>query len=263
MKHPDIIYYKDEINDEFAGDNLVPRKIDETYWYGDNSLYFKLMRLFWYRIFAHPLAIAFLLFKYHHKIVNRKVLKPYKKQPIFVFANHTNNISDALIPTLVSFPHSTYIVVNANNVSIPGLRRITHFLGALPLPDNMAATKNFMNTLKLRVSEGASIMIYPEAHIWPFYTKIRPFADSSFRYPIQYGCPVFCFTNTYQKRRFSKTPRIVTYVDGPFFPNENLDRKEKQADLRNRVYEAMCERSKMNNVELIKYVKATDNDKEN
>ena len=106
-------------------------------------------------------------------------------------------------------------------------------------------------------------MIYPEAHIWPFYTKIRPFADSSFRYPIQYGCPVFCFTNTYQKRRFSKTPRIVTYVDGPFFPNENLDRKEKQADLRNRVYEAMCERSKMNNVELIKYVKATDNDKEN
>ena len=263
MKHPSTIYYKDELNDEFAGDNLVPRKIDETYFYGDNSLYFKFMRLFWYRIFAHPPAIAFLLLKYHHKIVNRKVMKPYKKQSIFVFANHTNNICDALIPSMVSFPHSTYIVVNANNVSIPGLRRITHFLGALPLPDNMAATKNFMNTLKLRVSEGASIMIYPEAHIWPFYTKIRPFSDSSFRYPIQYGCPVFCFTNTYQKRRFSKTPRIVTYIDGPFFPDENLERKERQADLRNRVYEAMCERSKMNNVELIKYVKATEDNKEN
>ena len=63
MKHPDIIYYKDEINDEFAGDNLVPRKIDETYWYGDNSIYFKFMRLFWYTIFEDLLAIAFLIIK--------------------------------------------------------------------------------------------------------------------------------------------------------------------------------------------------------
>ena len=68
-----------------------------------------------------------------------------------------------------------------------------------------------------------------------------------------------CFTNTYQKRKFSKTPRIVTYVDGPFFPDESLDRKEKQADLRNRVYKAMCERSKMNTVELIKYIKVEEN----
>ena len=42
MKHPSTIYYKDELNDEFAGDNLVPRKIDETYWYGDNSLYLQI-----------------------------------------------------------------------------------------------------------------------------------------------------------------------------------------------------------------------------
>jgi hypothetical protein len=258
MKHPSTIYYKDELNDEFAGDNLVPRKIDETYWYGDNSLYFKFMRLFWYRIFAHPPAIAFLLLKYHHKIVNHKVMKPYKKQSIFVFANHTNNIADALIPTFVSFPHSTYVVVNANNVSMPVLGKITPYLGALPLPDNLAATRNFMDTLKLRVSEKASIMIYPEAHIWPFYTGIRPFSDMSFRYPLTYDCAVFCFTNTYQKRAFSKTPKIVTYVDGPFFADETLDKKARQQKLRNQVYEKMCERSKMNNIELIKYIKQED-----
>lgn len=250
-----VIYYQDEKNDEFAGDSLVPRKIDESYKYGDNSIFFKIMRFFWYRIVAHPIAIAFILLKYHLKIVNRKVLKPYKKQPIFLFANHTNNLADPIIPSLVGFPHSTYIVVNANNVSIPVLKRIIHFLGALPLPDNMAATKNFMNTLKLRISEGASIMIYPEAHIWPFYTKIRPFSDGSFRYPIQYDCPVFCFTNTYQKRRFSKKPRIVSYVDGPFFPDESLERKEKQSNLRDQVYNKMVERSANNNVEVIKYIR--------
>ncbi|MCR4579671.1 MAG: 1-acyl-sn-glycerol-3-phosphate acyltransferase [Treponema sp.] len=250
-----VIYYKDELNDEFAGDSIKARPIDTAYWYGDSSFYFKLMRLFWYRIIAFPLATAFMKLKYHHKIENRSVIYPYKKESVFIYANHTNNIADALIPSLVSFPHSTYVVVNANNVSMPLLGKITPYLGALPLPDNMTASKNFMNTIKLRVSESSSIMIYPEAHIWPFYTKIRPFTDLSFRYPIQYKCPTFCFTNTYQKRPFSNKPKIVTYVDGPFFPDEKLDRKERQADLRNRVYEKMQERSKNNNIELIKYIK--------
>lgn len=255
MKNERIIYYKDELNDEFAGDSIQPRIIDENYWYGDSSFFFKAMRFFWYRIFAIPLALAFLKIKYHHKIVNRAAIKAYKKKAVFVFANHTNNIADALIPTFVSFPHSTYVVVNPNNVSMPILGKITPYLGALPLPDNMAATKNFLNTLKLRINQKSSIMIYPEAHIWPFYTKIRPFTNAAFRYPIQYGCATFCFTNTYQKRRFSKTPKIVTYVDGPFFADETLDKKEKQQNLRNQVYEKMCERSSMNNVELIKYIK--------
>ncbi len=253
-----VIYYKDELNDEFAGDSIKARPIDEAYWYGDSSLFFKVMRLFWYRIFAFPLAVFYMKVKYHHKIVNRSLIYPYKNKSIFVYANHTNNIADALIPSLVSFPHSTYVVVNANNVSMPLLGKITPYLGALPLPDNLAATKNFMNTIKLRVGQNSSIMIYPEAHIWPFYTKIRPFTDLSFRYPIQHECPTFCFTNTYQKRPFSKTPKIVTYIDGPFFPDENLGRKEKQADLRNKVYEKMTERSLNNNVELIKYIKADE-----
>ncbi|SFI51072.1 hypothetical protein SAMN04487775_102116 [Treponema bryantii] len=258
MKNQRIIYYKDELNDEFAGDSIQPRKIDESYWYGDNSFFFRSMRFFWYRIIALPVALAFLKIKYNHKIINRQVLKDFKKKPIFVFANHTNNIADALIPTFVSFPHSTYVVVNPNNVSMPVLGKITPYLGALPLPDNMAATKNFLNTLKLRINQECSIMIYPEAHIWPFYTKIRPFPDSSFRYPVQNGCATFCFTNTYQKRRFSKNPKIVTYVDGPFFADETLDKKSRQQKLRNQVYEKMCERSKMNNIELIKYIKQED-----
>ena len=258
MKHPDTIYYTDELNDEFAGDTIKAKPIDENYFYGDNSFSFMAKRFFWYRIIGLPSLFLFLKLKYHHKIVNRGVFKPYKNKPVFIYANHTNNIADAFIPSLVGFPHSIYIIVHANNVSMPGLGKINPYLGALPLPDNLAATKNFMNAIKLRVSQKAAIMIYPEAHIWPFYSKIRPFIDLSFRYPVQYDCPVFCFTNTYQKRRFSKNPKIVTYVDGPFFCEPALNRKENQAALRNAVYEKMCERSKMNNIEIIKYIKKTN-----
>ena len=110
----------------------------------------------------------------------------------------------------------------------------------------------------MRVSSHCAICIYPEAHIWPFYTKIRPFADTSFKYPLQYKTPVFCFTNVYQKRRFSKNPRMVTYVDGPFFADENLPPKERRKVLRDAVYQKMCERAALNTVELIQYVKKDD-----
>ncbi len=247
------IYYTDELNDEFAGDNIKPRLIDENYFYGDDSKWWMFKSWFWYRIIAHPIAIAYLKINFHHKIVNRKLLKEAQKNCFFIYANHTNNGADALIPTFVSFPKKTYVIVNPNNVSMPVLGKITPYLGAIPLPANMAATKNFMSVLKTRVEQKASIMIYPEAHIWPYYTKIRPFTDMSFRYPIQYDVPVFCFTNTYQKRKLGNKPKIVTYVDGPFYPNKELNSKDQRKDLRDRVYNTMVERSKLNNIELIHY----------
>lgn len=251
-----VIYYSDELNEEFSPMKIAGRKIDENYSYGTNGIVWNVIHFIIYRVIALPIAAVFLKLKYHHKIVNKESLKKVsRKQGIFTFANHTNPVADALIPTFVNFPRQVFVVVHPNNVSIPFLGNITHFLGALPLPDTMGATKNFMNILKNRISEHKTIHIYPEAHIWPFYTKIRPFADASFKFPIQYDAPVYCFTNTYQKRKNSKTPNIVTYIDGPFFPDKTLSSKEQRKELRDRVYEAMCERAKNNNVEIIKYIK--------
>lgn len=98
-------------------------------------------------------------------------------------------------------------------------------------------------------------MIYPEAHIWPYYTKIRPFVDTSFHYPIKYGVPAFCFTNTYQKRKGSQKPNMVTYIDGPFFPDASLPVREQKKELRDRIYQTMCERAKNSNAVTIQYIK--------
>lgn len=255
QKEQKIIYYEDELNDEFAGDNIIPRKIDENYNYGDNSFWWKLKSFFWYRIIAHPIAFFFLYFYYHLKFVNKAVLKPYKYSAKILYGNHTNNLADALIPTFLQDPNKNFVIVNPNNVSMPILGKITPYLGAIPLPDTISATKNFIKIIEMRIHSKNTITIYPEAHIWPFYTKIRPFTDLSFRYPVSYKVPVFCFTNTYQKRKFSKTPKIVTYIDGPFFADENLSPKERRKKLRDEVFEKMVERSKNNNVEIIKYIK--------
>jgi len=63
-------------------------------------------------------------------------------------------------------------------------------------------------------------------------------------------------TNTYQKcGKNQDRIQIVTYIDGPFFANEDLNKKEQQKELRDRVYNCMVERSKNSNVEFIKYIK--------
>ena len=55
--------------------------------------------------------------------------------------------------------------------------------------------------------------------------------------------------------KVGKKVKIVAYIDGPFFPDEGLNAKEKQENLRNKIYDCMVERSKNSNIEVIKYVK--------
>ena len=115
--------------------------------------------------------------------------------------------------------------------------------------------ENFINAIKNKIDKNNVITIYPEAHIWPYYTKIRPFSNVSFKYPVEYNTPVFCLTNTYVKSKNSKKPKIITYIDGPFFKDGSLNKKMQKQKLRDTVYECMLKRSKNSNFEYIKYIK--------
>lgn len=249
-----IIYFKNELEDEFSTAQITPKVIDEHYNY-EGGPFFALGKLFFYEIIAKPIAFCFMKLKFGHKVVNRHLLKEAKKEGYFLYGNHTNDIADALIPSLSCFPKDVAVIVHPNNVSMPFLGKITPFLGALPLPDDAKAARNFNKAIRHKIEKKYCVTIYPEAHIWPYYTKIRPFKDTSFGYPLKMNTKVFCFTNTYQKRRFRKTPRIVTYIDGPFNVDQSLSLKDQKASLRNQVYEAMCKAAKNSNVEMIQYIK--------
>lgn len=250
-----VIYYSDELHDEFSLAQIDPKRIDGNYRYCYDSLFKKFTHFFWYRMVATPIAYLYTKIVFHHKIVGKGVLKEYKDTGYFMYGNHTHDIGDAFIPSMLNFPKDDYVIVHPNNVSMPILGRITPSLGALPLPDDRTAYRNFMAAIEKRISQKHSVVIYPEAHIWPFYTKIRPFPDTSFHYPIKCGVPTFCFTNTYQKRKWSKKPKMVTYIDGPFYPDKALPAKEQKQQLRNQVYDCMCERAKNSTVTRIQYIK--------
>lgn len=255
MKQGDIVYYADELCDEIIDFKIKPIKIDEHYKYIHTNPFHRFWSFFTYRILATPIvSIYFKMFK-RVKYENTKILKQYKTQGYFIYGNHTNQFSDGFSPTIICFPKKPHIIVNPDNVSIPFWGRFTRNWGALPLPDTINATKNFNKAIEYTLQKNNPILIYPEAHLWPYYTKIRPFDSKSFRYPVIYDRPVFIFTTTYHKRKHSKKPKIIIYVDGPFYPDQSLDKKTAMQKLRDQVYEKMSKRAMLSDYEYVKYIK--------
>ena len=254
MEEKKIIYYTDELNEEFSSAQIEPRIIDENYKYIHKNPIWNVVAYLVQNILSMPIKVLYAKMKFKIKYEGKEKLKKYKNRGYFIYVNHTQAFADTFIPSIANFPKRNFFIVNPENVSMKFLRTIVEMLGAIPIPSNKKAMKNFIEAIEKRINSKYSITIYPEAHIWPYYTKIRPFKAVSFKYPIQLSAPSFCMTNTYQKYGKDKI-KIVTYIDGPFFPNMELSLKEQQQDLRNQIYNKMVERSTNSNIEYIKYVK--------
>lgn len=247
-----IIYYEDEQKDDFSGVRRKTIRVDKNYKY-QKSLLWKVGSFILYRCIMTPIAYFYMKLKFNFKIINKSVLKKHRKSCYFLYANHTQIPGDGYMPSVLCFPKKVKVLVHADNVSLKGTKNFMEMIGAVPIPNHFSGMPAFKNILHQYVEQKNVIMIYPEAHIWPYYTKIRPFGSVSFTYPYLENKPVYCFTVTYQKG-FIRT-NIKAYVDGPFYPNLSLPKKEAIEELRNIVYETMNKRSKYSSYEKIKYIK--------
>lgn len=250
-----VIYYEDELNDEFSEAKIVPRIIDENYPYKHKNIFWKISAFLVQNVISVPVKFIYAKLKFRIRYVGKEKLKPYRKQGYFVYGNHTQEFADTFIITNCVFPKRNFLIVNPENVSMKGIGNFVQMFGAIPIPNKRSGMKKFLEAVEEKIKKGYSVTIFPEAHIWPYYTKIRPFKNVSFRYPVELNVPVFCITNTYQKRGNGKV-KITTYIDGPFFPDSNLENiQDKKQNLRDQVYNTMVERSKESNLEYVKYIK--------
>lgn len=258
MKERDrrVIYYTDERNEEFSRAQITPRVIDGNYRYFHGRVW-DLCSLSVQNLFSMPIKVLYQKIKFHLRYIGRDKLRECNNRGYFIYGNHTQPFADTFIPSVANYPHRNFFIVNPENVSMPGLRVLTEMLGAIPIPCDYTGMKHFRMALEEKIRRKASITIYPEAHIWPYYTGIRPFSAVSFRYPVELNCPVYALTNTYHRRK-GKAGRvnIVTYIDGPFFPDESLSPRERRQELRDRVYRCMVERSGESDYEFIRYRRA-------
>lgn len=187
----------------------------------------------------------------HMRVKGNKNLKDIKGG-CFIYGNHTQPVGDVFIPALCVLPKRIYTVVSPANYGIPIIKKILPFLGALPIVSSLHGAKQLNKAIEYRVNNGHPIVIYPEAHVWEYYTGVRPFSDTSLKFPVKFNKPAFAMTVTYKKSRIFKRPIMEVFLDGPFYSCGNTI-KEKTADLHQKIYNTMKNRSYNSNYNYIEY----------
>ena len=249
MKINKVYYFENELTDDFSGFNQNTKVVDKDYIYIHKNIFYKLFNFISYKV-MRVVARIYLKLKFKYKVYNKELLKG--KKSYFLYGNHTHVPGDAYIPNMIVNKVKPYFIVDADNVSTKGTQLFMESVGAMPIPNRINGMRNFKNVLKERI-KNHPVVIYPEAHIWPFYTKIRNYTDVSFRYPITYDVPVYTFTVTYHKYKRRNFPVIKVFLDGPFTYDKELSRKEAQKKLRDEVHNCMVERSKLNSYKFVHY----------
>lgn len=248
------IYYYKTYQDDFVQSQDQDYKIPEDYKWTSDNLVYKIFSSVMYLI-AYIIGYIYCRFFLHIKIKNANILKKYKNDGFFLYGNHTQPVGDVFTPAHVCKTKRIYVIANSCNLKVKVIGSLLPILGIIPIPDTASQMKDFLATVKKRINENKCIVIYPEAHVWPYYTEIRKFPTTSFKFPVENKAISFCMTSTYQKRRFGKKPKIIVYIDGPFFINEKLSKKENQNKLCDEIYECMKKRSENSTYKYIEYRK--------
>lgn len=239
-KKQKTFYYRDPVNDDFANAKLEPEDLPEDYKYVNKHKWFWPINQCIRAIFFFPILRLVCLFAGNAKIINhRQVKKAVKGKGYFLYANHTSEMDPVNHAVLVNPVAFTTIIASTETFSLKGLAGFIHFLGAIPVPSSPTMYRNFHDALKFHIEMKHKVLIYPEAHIWPYYTGIRPFKSVSFRYPVEFDAPIVVATTTYKKRKWCKIPKTIITLSGPIYPNKDLKFKDRIQDLRDRTYQEM------------------------
>ena len=210
------------------------------------------------RIILYPIILIYVFcyqkFYARTKIINRKVLKKAKRQGYYLYSNHTQVFGDVINHFATTFPKHPYLICSPANLGVAIVGKYLPLAGALPIPNNIHQLQKFNDAIRTRISQGKAIITYPEAHVWPWYTRIRPMSLAAFHFPVTIAAPVFVATTTYQKTRFRKKPKITIYIDGPIKIPDHLTRKEKTRAIQTAIETTMKKRAKLSTYEYIKYL---------
>ena len=135
MENRKVIYYEDELNDEFSTAQITPIIIDENYTY-EHGFFWNICSYIMQNIISMPIKLLYIKLKFHLQYIGKEKLKPYKKQGYFIYANHTQAFADTFIPSVANYPKRNFLIVNPENVSIKYAKTAIEMLGAIPIPAN-------------------------------------------------------------------------------------------------------------------------------
>ena len=193
------------------------------------------------------------------KFYGREKLKAARGKGYVIYANHTNPFHDVFGPAMAA-DRRIFTIISPVNLKIPGIGKFLPMIGGLPLGKTKEEKKAFNEAVDKRLKQKKVLVVYPEAHVWPYATKIRKFpaGGRSFKYAVRNNLPVYTMTTTYHKRKDRKhgdLPRMDVYVDGPFWPDDKLSAEQNQEMLASKAYDSMVKWSQKSSYEYFEYKK--------
>ena len=256
-----VFYYVSEDDDPIKTDEQEKHEevgLPEGYEFIPKNPFVKLYSAILFRIFK-------LFGQYYErgywqaKFYGKEKLKKAKGTGYVLYANHTNPFHDVFGPAIAA-DRRIFTIISPVNLKVPGIGKFLPLIGGLPLGKTKAEKQAFHAAADKRLEQGNCLVIYPEAHVWPYATKVRKFpaGDRSFVYAVRNNLPIFTMTTTYHKRKDKRRgdlPRMDIYIDGPFWPEIGKSEEENRADLAKKAYDSMVKYSKKNSYEYFKYIK--------
>ena len=255
-----IVYYTDELNDDFAGTDIKTCDIGDDFKFINKNPLWRAAAAVVYYLIAFPIVWLISYIGYGLRIKNRRAVRKVRGG-YFLYANHTQMLTDAFAPSIISFPKRAHVVANPDAVSIKGIRQLVMMLGVIPLPASLKMMRPFRDAVEARYGQNRTVTIYPEAHIWPYYTGIRPFGAASFAYPVRLNAPCIAYVTTYRRRKIFKNarPLVTITLSDPFYPDPTLSEREAKQKLRDEIYDFMCAVAKSeDNYSYITYIRKED-----
>ena len=263
VKKTKVAYYSDELRDDFNEVGLSRPPVPEGYKYKRTNPINNFFSAILYHGIAKPIIGLFCLF-HGIRVKNRKNLKKLKGQGAYIYSNHVS-ISDVFKfqAYVFFFGRRVNILGYSDSLSMPIVRNLCRALGFLPLPlkGDLKNSIALADSMDYYVREKRQyVLIYPEAHIWPYYTRIRSFRDGSFNYPAKSNAPVLPVVTAWRKPLIGKIPRQTLYILDPIFPQEDKTVVENKEYLHKEALRAMQEfANDTPQYEYIKYVKKEEN----
>ena len=103
-----------------------------------------------------------------------------------------------------------------------------------------------MKALDSILEEGNIVQFYPEASLWPYYSKIRNFKTGAFHFAVRNNVPIIPMVFTFRKpkgiRKIFKNKLDVTLtILDPIKSEEDEETKQRIENLKNKVYKVMEE----------------------
>ena len=189
------------------------------------------------------------------RIIGKEKLQATNDQGYFIYGNHTQTFGDVVLPLSIVPAKKYYAIAAQSNWGIPVLGKLVLPYFGLPVGQNIEQSARLIKAITAVIKAKKVVVIYPESHVWPYYTKIRPFPVNSMHFPVALDSASFTMTTTYSKPRWGKKPQITVYIDGPFYPDKRLTKKQAQEKLHQQIYQTMQKRALTSDFEYCMYQK--------